>query len=181
MRTMTSLLSALTRVTRHHHCKEVQYTRCNSHLTDLLHETFVRCREDDPNVAWQRCTHCMELHRLIRTAICTEKARWCKECYCYHAVRHYMHASRPVTAADSALLWCALSYKGPFAASVWELDSLVAGTDISCLILFTCSCQAASDTAVLINVFHGQTCCGVMTPRLEELHVYFAVKAKARC
>ncbi len=122
--TMTSLQSALTRVTRHHYCKDVWYIRCDSHLTELLHETFVRCREHDPNVAWQRCTHCGELHRLIRTTMSTERARWCKECYCYHAVRHYMHASQPVTAADSALLWCALSQEIPFAAFVWELDSL---------------------------------------------------------
>ncbi|KAA6423225.1 MAG: hypothetical protein FRX49_07212, partial [Trebouxia sp. A1-2] len=43
--------------------------------------------EHDPNVAWQRCTHCGELHRLIRTTMSTEKARWCKECGCHHTVK----------------------------------------------------------------------------------------------
>ena len=113
----------LTCVTGHHRCKEVWYKRCDSHLTEFLQDTSVCCREHDPNVAWQRCTHCGELHRLIRTTMSTEKARWCKECGCHHTVRHYMHASQSVTAADSALFWCALSQKGPFAAFVWEVDS----------------------------------------------------------
>ncbi len=111
--TMTSLHSALTCVTGHHRCKEVWYNRCDSHLTELLHETFVCCREHDPNVAWQRCTHCGELHRLIRTTMSAEKARWCKECGCHHTVRRFMHASQSVTAADRALFWCALSQRIP--------------------------------------------------------------------
>ena len=44
------------------------------------------CRDDDPNVSWQRCPRCEELHRAVKTDMAQQGARWCKECNCYHTV-----------------------------------------------------------------------------------------------
>ena len=45
------------------------------------------CRDDDPNVSWQRCSDCGDLHKMIVTTLSRDRARWCKDCNCYHTVR----------------------------------------------------------------------------------------------
>lgn len=45
------------------------------------------CREDDPNVSWQTCPLCEQLHRAVKTDMAQNGARWCKECNAYHTVR----------------------------------------------------------------------------------------------